>query len=111
MFWKDYLKHERDRNFLMKIYVFMRKGGSVEVFNVESPIAKVTTGIFIEGKYLLSLREALKRKEKKNEEFAKKLKDFHKKMDEIEKQKKLKSLEKLMVRLSSKLDLMPSSDI
>ena len=84
MQWKDYLKSERQTNFLIRMYYWLRRGGSVRVYNLEIPNARVATNHFLQGKYILSLKETLKRKEEKKENFNRALEEIKRKNDAID---------------------------
>ena len=63
------------------MYYWLRRGGSVRVYNLEIPNARVATNHFLQAKYILALKETLKRKEKKEENFNRALKEIKKKND------------------------------
>ena len=83
MHWTEYLKHQRTSNLFTPFIDWLKRGGTVQLYNVESPNAKVATGLFIEGKYILSLKAALDRKEMMNKKFNKELQEIKKKGKEL----------------------------
>ena len=82
MNWKDYILSERQINFLQRFYQRFF-GGSVQLYNLEIPNVCVATNRFIEGKFILSLKEALKRKEKKVGNFKRALEEIKKKKESL----------------------------
>ena len=79
MQWKDYLMSKRQTNSLNRIYYWFIRGGTVRLYNLEIPNVRVATNHFIEFKFILALKETLKRKEEKEENFNRALKEIKKK--------------------------------
>ena len=72
---------ERQTNFLQRIYYWFIRGGTVRLYNLEIPNVRVATNHFIESKFILALKKTLKRKEEKEENFNRALKEIKKKND------------------------------
>ena len=83
MNWKNYLLSERQTNFMQRFYQWFIRGGAVQLYNLEIPNVCVATNHFLEGKFILSLKETLKRKEKKVENFKRALEEIKKKKDSM----------------------------
>ena len=86
MQWREYLLSERPNHFFNWIYAWLIQGGTVRLYNLEIPNARVATKHFIEAKFIVALKEALKRKERK-------IQDFNEALQEIKKKQEKKSIE------------------
>ena len=100
MQWKQYLLVERQNHFFKRIAAWVIRGGEIQLYNLAIPNARLATNHFIEAKFILGLKEALIRKEQRNEDFNKALREIKKKQDGMTKDSMESLIEKMALKLN-----------